>query len=46
MVTFLGFRREGVMKGAIRRDDDAIDNEIWGLLPDDFTGWDEGAAKA
>ena len=42
VVTFLGFRREGVMKAAIRRDDGAIDNEIWGLLPEDFTGWDEG----
>jgi RimJ/RimL family protein N-acetyltransferase len=46
VVTFLGFRREGVMKQAIRRGDDAIDNEIWGLLPEDFTGWDEGAAAA
>lgn len=43
VVTFLGFRREGVMKGAIRRGDEAIDNQIWGLLPEDFTGWDEGA---
>jgi RimJ/RimL family protein N-acetyltransferase len=46
VVTFLGFRREGVMKGAIRRGDEAIDNEIWGLLPEDFTGWDEGVEAA
>jgi RimJ/RimL family protein N-acetyltransferase len=44
VVTFLGFRREGVMKAAIRRGGDAVDNEIWGLLPADFRGWDEGAA--
>jgi RimJ/RimL family protein N-acetyltransferase len=40
VVTFLGFRREGVMRRAIRRGQDAIDNEVWGLLPEDFTGWD------
>ncbi|MGH2955292.1 MAG: GNAT family N-acetyltransferase [Solirubrobacterales bacterium] len=39
VVTFLGFRREGVMRRAIRRGSDAIDNEVWGLLPEDFTGW-------
>jgi ribosomal-protein-alanine N-acetyltransferase len=39
VVTHLGFRREGVMKNAIRRDDEPVDNEIWGLLPEDFTGW-------
>ena len=44
VVTFLGFRREGVMRSAIRRGEEAVDNEIWGLLPEDFTGWDEGAA--
>ena len=41
VVTFLGFRREGVMRGAIVREGEAIDNEIWGLLPGDFTGWNE-----
>jgi RimJ/RimL family protein N-acetyltransferase len=40
VVTHLGFRREGILRKAIRRGDDAIDNEVWGLLPDDFTGWD------
>jgi RimJ/RimL family protein N-acetyltransferase len=40
VVTFLGFRREGVMRRAIRRGEDAIDNEVWGLLPEEFTGWD------
>jgi ribosomal-protein-alanine N-acetyltransferase len=39
VVTHLGFRREGVMKKAIRRGDEIVDNEIWGLLPEDFTGW-------
>jgi RimJ/RimL family protein N-acetyltransferase len=39
VVTYLGFRREGVMKKAIRRGDETVDNEIWGLLPEDFTGW-------
>jgi RimJ/RimL family protein N-acetyltransferase len=42
VVTFLGFRREGVMRRAIRRGDEAIDNEVWGLLPEDFTGWRRG----
>jgi RimJ/RimL family protein N-acetyltransferase len=41
VVTFLGFRREGVMRAAIRRGDEAIDNQVWGLLPEDFTGWDK-----
>jgi RimJ/RimL family protein N-acetyltransferase len=44
VVTFLGFRREGVMKAAIVRGEERIDNQIWGLLPTDFTGWDEGTA--
>lgn len=38
VVTHLGFQREGVMRQAIRRDTDAIDNQIWGLLPEEFTG--------
>jgi RimJ/RimL family protein N-acetyltransferase len=40
VVTFLGFQREGVMRAAIRRDEEAIDNQVWGLLPEDFKGWD------
>jgi RimJ/RimL family protein N-acetyltransferase len=40
VVTFLGFRCEGVMRAAIRRGDERIDNQVWGLLPEDFTGWD------
>jgi ribosomal-protein-alanine N-acetyltransferase len=40
VVTFLGFKREGVQRRAIRRGDEAIDNEVWGLLPEEFTGWD------
>jgi RimJ/RimL family protein N-acetyltransferase len=41
VVTFLGFRREGVMRAAIRRGTERIDNQVWGLLPEDFTGWPE-----
>ena len=40
VVTFLGFRHEGTMKAAIRRGPERIDNQVWGLLPEDFTGWD------
>jgi ribosomal-protein-alanine N-acetyltransferase len=39
VVTFLGFQREGVMRKAIKRGDEIIDNEVWGLLPEEFTGW-------
>lgn len=38
VVTFLGFRQEGLLKQAIVRGDERIDNQIWGLLPEDFTG--------
>ena len=40
VVTFLGFRHEGTMKAAIVRGDERIDNQVWGLLPEDFKGWD------
>jgi RimJ/RimL family protein N-acetyltransferase len=40
VVTFLGFECEGVMRRAIRRGDERIDNQVWGLLPEDFTGWE------
>ena len=40
VVAFLGFQREGVMRKAIRRDDEAVDNEVWGLLPEEFRGWE------
>ena len=46
VVTFLGFRREGVMRRAIRRGEEVIDNEVWGLLPEEFTGWEERPAGA
>jgi RimJ/RimL family protein N-acetyltransferase len=46
VVTFLGFQREGVMRQAIRRGDEAIDNQVWGLLPGEFTGWDGDGADA
>jgi ribosomal-protein-alanine N-acetyltransferase len=43
VVTFLGFRQEGNLRKAIIRGDEAIDNQIWGLLPEDFTGFpDDG----
>ena len=29
-----------MMRAAIRRGDERIDNQVWGLLPEDFTGWD------
>jgi RimJ/RimL family protein N-acetyltransferase len=41
VVTSLGFRREGVMRDAIVRGEERIDNQVWGLLPAEFTGWDE-----
>ena len=39
VVTRLGFKREGVMRRAIVRGSERVDNEVWGLLPDEFTGW-------
>src|ERR687887_621032 len=39
VVTHLGFQREGVMRKAIRRGEEAVDNEVWGLLPEEFVGW-------
>jgi RimJ/RimL family protein N-acetyltransferase len=42
VVTFLGFRQEGLLKQAIIRDGERIDNQIWGLLPEDFTGFPDG----
>lgn len=40
VVTHLGFRLEGVMRAAIVRGDERIDNQVWGLLREDFTGWE------
>ncbi len=40
VVTFLGFRQEGLLKQAIVRGEERIDNQIWGLLPEDFTGFE------
>jgi len=45
VVTFLGFQREGVMRRAIRRDEEAVDNEVWGLLPEEFKGWPEAQSS-
>jgi diamine N-acetyltransferase len=44
VVTHLGFAREGVMRKAIRRGTESIDNEVWGLLPEEFTGREGGAS--
>jgi len=41
VVSHLGFKREGVMRSAIRRGTEAVDNEVWGLLPEEFTGWED-----
>jgi RimJ/RimL family protein N-acetyltransferase len=40
VVSFLGFELEGVMRRAIKRGEERIDNQVWGLLPEDFTGWE------
>jgi RimJ/RimL family protein N-acetyltransferase len=40
VVTALGFRYEGLMRRGIRRGDTFIDIEMWGLLPEDFTGFE------
>lgn len=40
VVTFLGFRLEGVMRAAIVRGEERIDNQVWGLLPEEFSGWE------
>ena len=42
VVTHLGFRQEGLERKAILRGDEAIDNQIWGLLPEDFKGFPDG----
>ena len=42
VVTHLGFQREGVMRKAIRRKATTVDNEVWGLLPEEFKGWQTG----
>jgi ribosomal-protein-alanine N-acetyltransferase len=45
VVTHLGFRREGVMREAIRRGAERIDNQVWGLLPEEFTGWERAEPR-
>jgi RimJ/RimL family protein N-acetyltransferase len=40
VVARLGFRQEGAMRAAIVRGSERVDNQIWGLLPEEFTGWD------
>ncbi len=41
VVTRLGFRQEGAMRAAIIRGEERVDNQIWGLLPEEFTGWEQ-----
>jgi RimJ/RimL family protein N-acetyltransferase len=36
VVTSLGWRHEGTMRGHLRRDDELADCEVWGVLPDEF----------
>ncbi len=36
VVTYLGFRQEGLLKKAVLKDGSYIDNQIWGCLPEDF----------
>ena len=36
VVTSLGWRHEGTMRGHLRRDGDLADCEVWGVLPDEF----------
>ena len=36
VVTSLGWRHEGTMRGHLRRDGGAADCEVWGVLPDEF----------
>jgi RimJ/RimL family protein N-acetyltransferase len=36
VVTSLGWRHEGTMRGHLRRDGEFADCEVWGVLPDEF----------
>ncbi|HEX6229603.1 MAG TPA: GNAT family N-acetyltransferase [Solirubrobacterales bacterium] len=36
VVTSLGWKHEGTMRGHLRRGDGALDCEVWGVLPDEF----------
>jgi RimJ/RimL family protein N-acetyltransferase len=36
VVTSLGWKHEGTMRGHLRRDTGAADCEVWGVLPDEF----------
>ena len=36
VVTSLGWRREGTMRGHLRRDGELADCEVWGVLPEEF----------
>ena len=36
VVTSLGWRHEGTMRGHLRRDGETADCEIWGVLPEEF----------
>jgi RimJ/RimL family protein N-acetyltransferase len=36
VVTSLGWRHEGTMRGHLRRDGELADCEVWGVLPDEF----------
>jgi RimJ/RimL family protein N-acetyltransferase len=36
VVASLGWKHEGTMRGHLRRDGEAADCEVWGVLPDEF----------
>ena len=36
VVTSLGWRHEGTMRGHLKRPDGPLDCEVWGVLPDEF----------
>jgi RimJ/RimL family protein N-acetyltransferase len=42
VVTSLGWRHEGTMRGHLRRDGENADCEVWGVLPDEFNAAAEG----
>jgi RimJ/RimL family protein N-acetyltransferase len=42
VVTSLGWRHEGTMRGHLRRDTETADCEIWGVLPDEFRAAAQG----
>ena len=46
VVTYLGFRARESCARRSAAAAEAVDNQVWGLLPEDFTGWEDGRATA